>query len=483
MTMKKKPSILVKPLTCLTFHCFVSLHFLFFGHVFAQTAVLSGGGDGYNGLGGALAVSIGETVSGPFLSSVAGGVAGLAGVQQPIEWQVPGLQLKAHIHYLNAVQSPLSSVLVQLRNSQGQQVAVGTTDAQGTANLGMVMDGNYSLVISDNRAWSGVNGTDALLVNRAYTGLSPLSGLKALAGDVNRNSLLTNSDALLIMRRVSGGLASFGTSADWRYSLSQVQVQRQLHQVEQTVDVDALFAGDVNGSYVPGLAPRSQWTVLENQGMIESKEGLYEIPLSLMSSLDLGAITLSLELPERVQVHGVRCARPEFSGGLVYHQKGRKLTVVWYGLASWMVEEGEDVLILEATGDAEGRIHLDRVQSELANGWGEVHDNWQWSVPYLRKEGLNSWQVLAYPNPFQSSTNFHISWPSAGRWTVEVRDIAGRLIWSKNQIVQGPGKSDLQLESMNWSAGAYKAECVFEPLESTIYNIAVRRVLSILKKP
>ena len=188
-------------------------------------------------------------------------------------------------------------------------------------------------------------------------------------------------------------------------------------------------------------------------------------------------------MPERVQVYAIRCTRPEISGGLTYHQVGQKLTVVWYGVAPWVVREGEEVLILEVKGEAEGRIRLNRAQSELANVWGEVRDDWQWSAPILRKEVFNSWQVLAYPNPFQSSTNFHLSWPSAGRWSVEIRDMAGRLIWSKNQTVQGPGRIDLPLESLNWSAGAYKAECVFEPTESTSYNVAVRRVLSILKKP
>ncbi|MEY4913726.1 MAG: hypothetical protein RL025_1553 [Bacteroidota bacterium] len=481
--MAKNLLISVNHNTGLTFFCFFILHFLFVGRVFAQTAVLSGGGDVFNGSGASLAVSIGETVSGQYDYSLASGVVGQAGVQQPFEWLIPGLQLKTRLHYLNAVQSPLPSVLIQLRNSQGQQMAVGTTDAQGTADLGMVMDGNYSLVISDNRAWSGVNGTDALLVNRAFTGMSALSGLKALAGDVNLNSHLNNNDALLIMRRTSGSLASFGSSGDWRYSLNHVQVQRQPHQVEQIVGIDALFAGDVNGSYVPGLAPRSQWIALDSQGFIGSQEGLYEIPLRLTGSMDLGAVTLSLELPERLQVYAIRCTRPEISGGLTYHQVGQKLTVVWYGVAPWVVREGEEVLILEVKGEAEGRIRLNRAQSELANGWGEVRDDWQWSAPILRKEVFNSWQVLAYPNPFQSSTNFHLSWPSAGRWSVEVRDMAGRLIWSKNQTVQGPGRIDLPLESMNWSAGAYKAECVFEPTESTSYNVAVRRVLSILKKP
>ncbi|MFM8837751.1 MAG: hypothetical protein ACKOHH_03860 [Bacteroidota bacterium] len=34
------------------------------GNVCAQSALLSGGGDGFNGLGGSLSVSVGESVSG-----------------------------------------------------------------------------------------------------------------------------------------------------------------------------------------------------------------------------------------------------------------------------------------------------------------------------------------------------------------------------------------------------------------------------------
>ena len=456
------------------------------GNVCAQSAVLSGGGDGFNGLGGSLSVSIGESVSGALWATGYAGqpsfYRGQSGVQQPHEWLFPGLRVKAQLHYLNALHSPLGAVSVQLRNSQGQSVASGTTDPQGTADLGTVADGNYSMVLADTRGWSGVNGTDALLVNRSFTGLAPLSGLYALAGDVNANSVLTNGDALMIMRRVSGHFSTFGLAGDWRYSTNQVQVQRQPGQVEQVVGVDALFAGDVNGSYVPGIAPRSLWMPLVEDGMVASQEGTYEIPLRLTNSMDLGAVTLWLELPQGMEVQNVRCNRPDLNGALVHRQEGSSLGLVWYGLAPWAVKDGEVIFVLEARGKATGSLKVDRAKSELANGWGEVQEAWQWSAPGLRQRGQDQWQITAYPNPFESYMALRLSSPMAGKWQIEVRDLAGRLIWSDFQVTSPSGHHEFFLETENWSAGAYKAQCRFESLEEAGKPTTFMQVVSMLKR-
>ena len=118
--------------------------------------------------------------------------------------------------------------------------------------------------------------------------------------------------------------------------------------------------------------------------------------------MDLGAVTLWLELPQGMEVQNVRCNRPDLNGALVHRQEGSSLGLVWYGLVPWEVKEGEVIFVLEARGKATGSLKVDRAKSELANGWGEVQEAWQWSAPGLRQRGQDQWQITAYPNPFES---------------------------------------------------------------------------------
>ncbi|MFM8838332.1 MAG: carboxypeptidase regulatory-like domain-containing protein, partial [Bacteroidota bacterium] len=153
-------------------------------------------------------------------------------------------QILGTLTYNNTTMTPMGGLSVRVLNNLGQQIAVSSTDAQGQFAVTNLPAGNYTLQIVNTMAWSGVNGTDALLVSRHFAQVQPLTGLRALAADVNNSQAINATDALQISRRFASVITSFPTG-DWIYSHSSVSIQAGS---TQTLHIQTLCAGDVNAS-------------------------------------------------------------------------------------------------------------------------------------------------------------------------------------------------------------------------------------------
>lgn len=109
------------------------------------------------------------------------------------------------VRYSNAAQTPLNNSTVGLYDIQmGNLVATEITDATGAYSFAGVPAGDYEIRVATNKGWGGVNATDALRVARHFTGLQPLMGMRQMAADVNRNSVINSTDALQIAQRFTG---------------------------------------------------------------------------------------------------------------------------------------------------------------------------------------------------------------------------------------------------------------------------------------
>lgn len=157
---------------------------------------------------------------------------------------IPNGQWQGTLTYNNTAMTPMAGVSLRLQNNQGQQVAIANTDAQGQFLLSNVPAGTYSLQVNNNLPWSGVNGTDALLVARHFAQVQPLNGLRATAADVNNSFSINATDALQVSRRFASLITSFPVG-DWVYTQQSVTIQAGaiLNQ-----SIQGLCTGDVNAS-------------------------------------------------------------------------------------------------------------------------------------------------------------------------------------------------------------------------------------------
>lgn len=393
--------------------------------LWAQNSVLSGGGESASSASGSLSVSFGEVFTDYFESS--GSIIGKSGVQHNFEWLYPWMRIKASLKYKNTLNSPLSMVQINLRDHNGSIIANGVTNTQGVAEMGFVKDGVYSIEYTDNRSWGGANGTDALLINRSFTGFNLLNGLYAQAGDINQNLVLTNSDALMVMRRVAGYTSTF-PSGDWAYSVNQVQVQRQPGQRDSLMLGEALFAGDVNGSYSPGIINRTAWQTLSNSGKMTPLNENFEWVISAGQNMKLGAATLLLQIPSGLTVNKIWCKQNSNNQQLVFRQEGNLIRLVWFSLDEWVVSQGDDLFVMNVNGMSEGSMLVDMGQSELADPLGNPMNLWKLSTHDLASPKQTTWSALLTPNPVEDHTMINLLMHASGVLELKVIDPMGRVL-------------------------------------------------------
>ncbi|MBM3914001.1 MAG: T9SS type A sorting domain-containing protein, partial [Sphingomonadales bacterium] len=313
-----------------------------------------------------------------------------------------------------------------------------STGSQGTAagssfGFDRVVNGNYSLAFSTNKPWGGVSSSDALIINRHIVGSVTLAGIRLKAADVNNSATVTTGDALLVNRRVAGLVSSF-TGGNWVYSTQTGSVNNDT----VTVNAKALCVGDVNGSYVPSTAARMGSTTPEMNGVVETRGGDYTLEIGVDRPVNVGAVTLFIDLPAGMEVRDVQPALAESGTEVAFKQEGRRLNIAWYTLDNWNLQAGEALIRIVARGNAEGMIQIDNA-SEIADLNAEPVSGLTLRAArlVLQNEGL-----FVYPNPSNGLFNLHhantmdqirvsdamgkvvsVDYPSSNRWVIDLSNL------------------------------------------------------------
>ena len=145
----------------------------------------------------------------------------------------------------------MSNSTVRVLDAQGTVVRVGATNSTGAFTIDSIPHGTYTLSGQTNKPWGGVNASDALAINRHFSGSVPLVGLRLAAADVNGNVAVNASDALATNRRFSGNISSFSVG-NWISETPSVAVSG----TPASQSLKMLTYADVNGSYVPSTTQR-----------------------------------------------------------------------------------------------------------------------------------------------------------------------------------------------------------------------------------
>ncbi|NBY30725.1 MAG: hypothetical protein EBQ67_07910, partial [Sphingobacteriia bacterium] len=298
-----------------------------------------------------------------------------------------------------------------------------STGSQGTASgaafgFDRVVNGNFGLTFSTNKPWGGVSASDALLVNRHTVGSITLAGIRLRAADVNNSSSVTSGDALLINRRAAGLLTSF-TAGNWAYSNNTGFVNNDT----VVVNAKAICFGDVNGSYVPSTAARSaSYTPVVN-GLVATNDKVYEFPISVDQAVNVGAVTLYVNLPAGMEVLDVVSAQALPSHEVSFKQEGPRLNIAWFTMNPWNLNENQAIVKIIARGQVEGTIEI--AQAEVADSNAETLEGLALRAPRLveRTQGL-----FVFPNPAAGQAKVQLM--ESLMEQVQVVDAIGKVVYS-----------------------------------------------------
>lgn len=431
----------------------ISIFGLFGSSVFAQSlapwVVSTAGGSG-DGTDFKLSWTLGEPAIETFSNSQ---FILTEGFQQPFDpYRFSGV-----MQYMNAGATPLPHSVAYLTSPGGNELDSALTTHNGNFYFFHVVPGTYLTWGKTELPWGGANATDALLILKHFVHLQMLSGMYEDAGDVNLSGSLNSLDALLVAKRFVGSISAFLLS-DWLFSRDTIQISA----VPGVHNIKALCAGDVNGTHNPAakLAPS---VFLISKDFVTCRAGQEtEIPLLADSDLNTAAISLVLDLPEKIyQIHDVQVNTKD--GTLLWKRVGDQLRIAWYSLQPFHCKAGDKLITLHVLINAD----LDKVTdlpvpvagetSELASFNGMSLQDVKLRFPRILNEQYSDRKFIncCSPNPSEGLTKLTYTMNKAGKLTIRIFDLPGRLLEEQQITHNTAGSFDHLIHAEKFPPGYY----------------------------
>ncbi len=357
--------------------------------------------------------------------------------------------LSGHINYDNAASTPMNNVNVDLVTLPGQVVVQTTvTDPVGYFEFGPQENGNYQVVSSCAKPWGGVNSTDALLIMEHFVGSIPLSGIRLIAADVNASGFVNAGDALFAAQRFAYVITSF-PAGDWAFENQIVT----LNETDQHIDELALCFGDVNGSFTPSFVKITPTMNLTNNGALEITDKVFELPVTVNSYMEIGAVSLVIDIPENVEVVDVKGL-----SDVIYTVIDGKLRISWFNTAPVYLSANETLLTLTLKTENIENVSLSLdAESELADGNANVIYEASINMPKLATTGsmADENSINNYPNPFNTNTTFEYTITKAGNVNITVYNLLGEKVQNFVNKYQDAGTYKIEFDGSNLNNGTY----------------------------
>ncbi|NVO21557.1 MAG: leucine-rich repeat protein [Bacteroidetes bacterium] len=379
----------------------------------------------------------------------------------------PSFQLSGSITYNNASNTPLGSVKLSIqRNSI--PIDSTLTNETGAYSFSPISSGNYTSQFTCTKPWSGVNGTDALKVQRHVAGIELITEpIRLLAADVNNTGSINATDALKIKRRVVGMDTSF-TAGNWIFAKPVIGGNNIIVNGVNTVqNFYGICVGDVNGSNTPGPGKKSSSSpqlVYEGYQYAAPDQEL-ELPVIADQDMEISAVTLEFSYPEAL----ITVKDLSFKAGSpLYTIHNGIIRMIWSEVNPVKIFKGDTLLTLRAHTTNQfspGRlISFDLgEESELADQNAEILEGVTLNMPV--PESVTSVEDLAQecnicnvelsPNPASNTLTvvFDVSAMSAA--VISLFNQQGQELMKVDMISDKAGKMKHQFDISGYPNGVY----------------------------
>lgn len=387
------------------------------------------------------------------------------------------------ITYDNSLSTPMNNVKAYLyQNSILSDSTV--TGASGDYLFSSKPNGSYTLTATTIKAWGDGNATDALVVQNHFAGNITLTEPRLAAADVNASSSVNTTDALFIQNRFLGTITSY-PSGDWYFNPQTVTVSN----ANTTMDFKGICFGDANGSFTPSSAKTGCFVSILSNGTINLTAGSpVEIPVTVESAMQVGAISLVLSYPQdMIEVLSVNPVAPGLAN-LFSNIVGGQVRIAWSSLQTLSVNPN-DILFtvtVQALPNATGEVSFQiGGESEFADASANIITSVPLSIPTMELGATNidatnatSISVNVYPNPLSANSVIFYTLPETGNITISLYDMTGRNVANIVSHNQSAGSHSVLINSAGLSEGIY--QCLFT-LESSSGVITERKTISVIK--
>jgi hypothetical protein len=362
----------------------------------------------------------------------------------------------------------MDNVTVNMLDNTGVVLASAITNSNGYYEITSMPAGVVTHVeVSTDKTWGGGNSTDALAIQRRtvnfpVTFWNPVAFIDNVAS-VRNTGIVNSTDALFVRHRAIQLITGF-PAGDWAFwasdygvnfsKLSPVVTNKARIAISEvhtnTLNIQALCYGDVNGSYTPGNG-KSSMVLQSNEVTRVIPNTAFELPLIPENEMDFSALTLFVQYAsQKLNILEVKSNIP----GIEYSIVDGWVNVAWSNLKPVHINAGEALItfVIATTEPVSENDELFNLggATEFANEYSEVLSNYKLSINRI-DNSMNS-ALHCYPNPFNEELN--ISYVLAEPGNVRI------------SIVNSMGAVVSQIVNRYHDAGAYSI-----PLDPEFYGI------------
>ena len=392
-----------------------------------------------------------------------------------------GFKVSGNFIYNNSTITVLDNVKVYLKLNTVKIDSV-LTNGSGYFEFPIVQNNTYTLDGITTKPWGGVNGTDALKIQRHFAGLELITEpVRLQAADVNLSYSINGTDALKVKRRFAGLDFSF-MRGDWTFAKQTIGGDEVIvNGADVTANFFGLCVGDVNGSNTPSPGKSLNSLInLELNGTMEAAlDEEFELPVKIMQDAQLGAISLVLAYPEEYLTFvDLKIGDKSLSK----YVNGNQIRVAWAEIDPMTVEKNEVLLLIRFKLSKP----VDNVQSlslSLGNE-SELADSWAnpivctLSAPSIVPSKLNGindptsslQNCTIYPNPAKENLTIEFELVAGSAIQICLIDLTGRQIAMlfSEELQKGDFKRNFKLNAV--PQGVYTVKISSTGVKTWNYN-------------
>lgn len=382
------------------------------------------------------------------------------------------------IAYNNNSNTPLDSVRVFLKQNNTIIDSV-ITNANGAYFFSPLFSGIYTIAAGITKPWGGVNGTDALKIQRHFVGLENITlPIRLIAADVNATGTINGTDAIKIKRRFVG-LDTVFAAGNWILQRNGGEGDTVIvATTSQAVNFQGLCVGDVNGSYTPGTGSKSAAGVefsVEKVLTAKAQQELY-LPVSIDNDGMIGAISLLLDYPgDLLAIEDILIV----NNSPLFIARAGHLKAVWAELNPIRVTANEPFAFIKVRTSAQfipgsfAQFQNAGEMTEFADQDGTPIKGLKVSIPSIAfSEDPVERSLYIFPNPPRMRAFVIFQTHEIGTGVLTVYDLLGRELehYCLQSITEGLNKLDLNVSSLN--KGEYILQLQFTGASETFRKTA-----------
>ncbi len=329
------------------------------------------------------------------------------------------------VTYDNTPHTPLNDVIVKAFNPDNIEIARDTADAAGFYDFLSLPAGNYTLRFETDKAFGGVNATDALLIMKHFVQITLLEGLKIKACDVDGSGYINSLDALVVAKRFTGQTTSY-VVPDWIFST----VSFSIPALQAQNNVLALCAGDANGSFIPETKAEPSVTLTES-GLLPVKSGQeVRIPIRMANAAEINAVSLVISTdPDEIRILGLSSDHLQ---NMIYSITPDETRISWYSIKPVSMNAGDILAELNAkivSSEITKGLSILGL-SELADANARAIESAALLYPKLILDEQTGSGIQMYPNPAKDRIQIILTEASSQNMVLEVLDAMGKQVMS-----------------------------------------------------